>query len=49
MDHFKTSTANCNNLTKDNLATVLIPEDCLYSSISILKCGSEAFQNFCIY
>ena len=26
MNHFKTSNANCNNLTKDDLATVLIPD-----------------------
>ena len=61
MNHFKISTANCNNLTKDDLASVLIPDDfdeiqnpvalkrtgngnCLYNSISILKCDSEDFS-----
>ena len=27
MNHFKTGNANCNNLTKDDLATVLIPDN----------------------
>ena len=27
MNHFKAGNANCNNLTKDDLATVLIPDD----------------------
>ena len=26
--HFKTSIVNCNNLTKNDFATVLIPDDC---------------------
>ena len=27
MNHFKTCTVNCNNMKKDDLAVVLIPDD----------------------
>ena len=57
MNYLKISITNCNHLTKDDLDTVLIPDDfdqiqnpvalkstgngnCLYNSISILKCAN---------
>ena len=45
MNHFKAGNANCNNLTKDDLATVLIPDDFdeIQNPVAVKSTGNGTF------